>query len=210
MGENKGMDRRGFLKTAALSSLALGATAAMAGCAPTGSGESSLPATGSDISWDKEVDVLVLGSGTGTFAALVAAEKGANVCVVEKGTMWGGTAATSGGGLAVPLSYAAEAAGVKDSKEEVVKYFTNASNHRVDQAVLSSYIDNGNDFLTWLSEEMGWTFNASPLFGDYYEPMEGWIPMGRGSLGAANAEGPLVATQMWEQMKAKSWAWRFS
>lgn len=203
MGENKGMDRRGFLKTAALSSLALGATAAMAGCAPAGNNESSLAATGSDISWDKEVDVLVLGSGTGTFAALVAAEKGANVCIVEKGTMWGGTAATSGGGLAVPLSYAAEAAGVKDSKEEVVKYFTNASDHRVDQAVLSSYIDNGNDFLTWLSEEMGWTFNASPLFGDYYEPMEGWIPMGRGSLGAANAEGPLVATQMWEEMKAK-------
>ncbi|WP_296010659.1 FAD-dependent oxidoreductase [uncultured Adlercreutzia sp.] len=203
MGENKGMDRRGFLKTAALSSLALGATAAMAGCAPTGNSEAGLPSTGSDVSWDKEVDVLVLGSGTGTFAALVAAEKGASVCVVEKGNMWGGTAATSGGGLAVPLSYAAEAAGVKDSKEEVVKYFTNASDHRVDQAVLSSYIDNGNDFLTWLSDEMGWTFNASPLFGDYYEPMEGWIPMGRGSLGAANAEGAMVASQMWEEMRAK-------
>ena len=34
MGDNKGMDRRGFLKTAAFSSLALGGAAALAGCAP--------------------------------------------------------------------------------------------------------------------------------------------------------------------------------
>ena len=38
-----------------------------------------------------------------------------------------GTAATSGGGLAVPLTYAAADAGVSDSKEEIVKYFKNAS-----------------------------------------------------------------------------------
>lgn len=203
MGDIKGMDRRGFLKTAALSGLVVGA-GALAGCASAGQEGGQLSATGSDISWDKEVDVLVLGSGTGSFAALAAAAKGAGtVCLVEKGTMWGGTAATSGGGVAVPLSYAAEEAGIQDSKEEVIKYFTNATDGRVDQAVLESFIDNGNDFLTWISQEMGWKFFASPLFGDYYEPMEGWIPMGRGSLGAANEEGPLVAAQMWEQMKAK-------
>ena len=57
--------------------------------------------------------MLVIGSGTGAFAALVAAAKGAeSVCLVEKGTMWGGTAATSGGGLAVPLTYAATDAGI--------------------------------------------------------------------------------------------------
>ncbi|MEY8315280.1 FAD-dependent oxidoreductase [Adlercreutzia muris] len=205
MGDNKGMDRRGFLKTAAFSSLALGGAAALAGCAPAAGtdGGAALSSTG-DTAWDKEVDVLVLGSGTGAFAALVAAAKGAgSVCLVEKGTMWGGTAATSGGGLAVPLTYAAADAGVSDSKEEIVKYFKNASDGRVDEAVLNSFIDNGSDFIDWISEEMGWKFVASPLFGDYYEPMEGWIPMGRGSLGAANADGPLVAVQMWEEMKAK-------
>lgn len=202
MGEHKGMERRAFLKTAALSSIALGASAALAGCSPSAGGDTK--ASNAEVSWDKEVDVLVLGSGTGCFAALAAAAKGAgSVCVVEKSPMWGGTAATSGGGLAVPLTYAAAEAGVTDSKEEIVKYITNASDHRADQDVLSAYIDNGSDFIDWLSAEMEWKFVASPLFGDYYEPMEGWIPMGRGSLGATNAEGPLIAGQMWEQMKAK-------
>ena len=111
MGEIKGMGRRDFLKTAALSGLALGGAAALTGCAPsTGAekGASAKASAGADVAWDKEVDVLVIGSGTGAFAALVAAAKGAeSVCLVEKGTMWGGTAATSGGGLAVPLTYAA-------------------------------------------------------------------------------------------------------
>lgn len=114
--EIKGMGRRDFLKTAALSGLALGGAAALTGCAPsTGAekGTSANASAGADVAWDKEVDVLVIGSGTGAFAALVAAAKGAeSVCLVEKGTMWGGTAATSGGGLAVPLTYAATDASV--------------------------------------------------------------------------------------------------
>ncbi len=207
MGEIKGMGRRDFLKTAALSGLALGGAAALTGCAPsTGAekGASAKASAGADVAWDKEVDVLVIGSGTGAFAALVAAAKGAeSVCLVEKGTMWGGTAATSGGGLAVPLTYAAADAGITDSKEEVVKYFTNATDGRVDQAVLNSFIDNGSTFIDWISEEMGWKFAASPLFGDYYEPMDGWIPMGRGSLGAADASGSLSAAQMWDQMSLR-------
>lgn len=180
MGEIKGMGRRDFLKTAALSGLALGGAAALTGCAPsTGAekGASAKASAGADVAWDKEVDVLVIGSGTGAFAALVAAAKGAeSVCLVEKGTMWGGTAATSGGGLAVPLTYAATDAGITDSKEEVVKYFTNATDGRVDQAVLNSFIDNGSTFIDWISEEMGWKFAASPLFGDYYEPWMAGFP----------------------------------
>ena len=87
MGEIKGMGRRDFLKTAALSGLALGGAAALTGCVPsTGAekGASANASAGADVAWDKEVDVLVIGSGTGAFAA-----KGAeSVCLVEKGTMW--------------------------------------------------------------------------------------------------------------------------
>lgn len=200
MEHTRGIERRDFLKSAALSGLALGGVALAGQTSQAFASEENA----GDIAWDKEVDVLVVGSGTGAFAALVAAGKGAgSVCLVEKGSIWGGTAALSGGGLAVPLTYAATEAGITDSKEEVIKYFTNASDRRVDQEVLNSFIDNGSDFIDWISEEMGWKFHASPLFGDYYEPMEGWIPMGRGSLGAANADGPMAAAQMWSEMKAK-------
>ena len=112
-------------------------------------------------------------------------------------------AASLGGGLAGPLTYAATGAGITDSKGEVIKSFANATDGRVDQAVLNSFVDDGSGFIDWIAEEMGWKFVASPLFGDYYEPMEGWIPMGRGSLGAADASGSLSAAQMWDQMSLR-------
>ncbi|MFR1166509.1 MAG: FAD-binding protein [Adlercreutzia equolifaciens] len=162
MGEIKGMGRRDFLKTAALSGLALGGAAALTGCAPsTGAekGASAKASAGADVAWDKEVDVLVIGSGTGAFAALVAAAKGAeSVCLVEK--EMGAALPLPRAALAVPLTYAATDAGITDSKEEVVKYFTNATDGRVDQAVLNSFIDNGSTFIDWISEEMGWKFAA--------------------------------------------------
>ena len=45
-------------------------------------------------------DVVVVGSGAGgLLAALVAAKNHAEVLVVEKDRQWGGTSATSGGGI---------------------------------------------------------------------------------------------------------------
>ncbi|HLU91628.1 MAG TPA: FAD-dependent oxidoreductase, partial [Pedomonas sp.] len=55
--------------------------------------------------WDHEVDVLVVGSGAGGLtAALVAADASANVLVIEKSDEFGGTSATSGGGIWIPNS----------------------------------------------------------------------------------------------------------
>lgn len=197
------MGRRDFLKTALVSGAALGAAGLVAGCAPKGE-PSDVVATASEPAWDKEVDLVVVGSGTGAFAALAAAKlSDASVCLLEKGNMWGGTAATSGGGMAIPLTDVAQAAGVEDTKEEVIKYFTAASEGRASKEVLDSFIDHGNEFLTWMLDTMGWQCNPSTLFGDYYEPLPGWIPFGRASLGFATAEGPLVAAQMWEQLKAE-------
>lgn len=181
--------------------MALGTAGVLAGCASNQQGQAA--PSGADITWDKEADILVVGSGTGAFAALAAAKLGSeSVCLLEKGQFWGGTAATSGGGMAVPLSDAAKEAGVNDTKEAVVEYYLNASEGRADEAVINSFLDNGNDFLKWTGEALGWTWTPSTLFGDYYEPLPGWIPFGRASLGASDSSGALVAAQMWEQLKA--------
>src|SRR4026207_517818 len=70
------------------------------------------------------VDVLVVGSGNGGLtAALCAYELGLKeVLVVEKSELYGGTSATSGGGVWMPCNRYAVAAGAKDSFEEAREY----------------------------------------------------------------------------------------
>ena len=59
-----------------------------------------------DASWDHAVDVLVVGSGNGGLTAAVANhEMGSkDVLVIEKADKIGGTSATSGGGIWVPVT----------------------------------------------------------------------------------------------------------
>ena len=60
----------------------------------------------SNDNWDHSADIVVVGSGAGALtAALVAAIDGASVLIVEKGEHYGGTSATSGGGLWIPYNH---------------------------------------------------------------------------------------------------------
>ena len=75
------------------------------------------------MSWNKEVDIVVVGSGAGgMLSALVAAKNHAEVLVVEKDKLWGGTSATSGGGIWIPGSDQAKAAGFEDNLDDAFKY----------------------------------------------------------------------------------------
>ena len=56
--------------------------------------------------WDYTTDVLVVGSGGGGMtAALVAKDHGADALVVEKGAVYGGSTAMSGGGIWAPNNH---------------------------------------------------------------------------------------------------------
>jgi succinate dehydrogenase/fumarate reductase flavoprotein subunit len=66
---------------------------------------------------------VVIGSGgAGLTCALVAAQAGLDVLLVEKEDRIGRTLAWSGGGVWFPLTEAAEAVGFPDSREEVLTY----------------------------------------------------------------------------------------
>jgi NADPH-dependent 2,4-dienoyl-CoA reductase/sulfur reductase-like enzyme len=77
----KKISRREFVKGAAVGAGALAGTGVLASCAPAAAPGASaeLPA-----SWDKEVDVVVVGGGgAGCNAAMSAAEAGASVVLLE-------------------------------------------------------------------------------------------------------------------------------
>jgi succinate dehydrogenase/fumarate reductase flavoprotein subunit len=92
----KGLTRRGFLGAAAVAGAAAGL---MAG--PVGSAFASDP-TASQIAWDFEADVLVIGSGpAGCSCAAWAARGGASVTVLEMNDKIGGKGVLAGGNLGI-------------------------------------------------------------------------------------------------------------
>jgi succinate dehydrogenase/fumarate reductase flavoprotein subunit len=185
------MSRRGFLAGAGV--IALGA-AGLAGCSPDGgvvaaSGDGG----GGEPNWDKTVDILVIGSGTVAIAAVVAKQLGGgDVLVVEKANVWGGTTATSGGGLWIPGAYCQADEGITDDIEAAVKYAVACSFDRCDPKLPETYVRNANPYIEWTRDNLGWEWglNGHGFFQDYFEPMEGFLANGRGNVGLAGLMGP--------------------
>ena len=73
--------------------------------------------------WDKEVDVLVVGSGAGGMLnALVAASNRNDALIIEKAPLWGGSSATSGASIWIPSSHMAKEAEVVSNRYDAYKY----------------------------------------------------------------------------------------
>ena len=73
--------------------------------------------------WDSETDVVSVGSGGAALSAAVAAiQNKATVVVLEKGPAPGGTTAKSGGAYWIPNSPFMQAAGLKDAKDDAIRY----------------------------------------------------------------------------------------
>ena len=177
----RGMDRRNFLKGAGLAGLGALSLGTLGACASTGqaSGEST---SASEVKWDKEVDVLVVGSGTGAYAAVFAKDNGAeNVCIVEKDKRFGGTASTSGGVIWTPMYFAGENP-EKDSREDALTYMKLVADGRGNEAAMEAYVDNANAMVEYMRDKHGWEWvpDQAPVgFKDYYDPLEGFRSFGR-------------------------------
>lgn len=122
MAESVG--RREFLKKAGLASAALVGGSMLAGCASGASGSSEAAAedlSASAVKWDRETDVLVVGSGfAGLAAAIEAIEAGSNVVLIDKMPVYGGNSALNGGDMAAVGTPLQKEAGVEDSTDLMV------------------------------------------------------------------------------------------
>lgn len=130
------------------------------------------------MSWDKEVDILVVGSGAGgMLSALVAAENGADTLIVEKADKWGGTSATSGAGIWIPASDQAKAEGFDDKPDDAFKYVRGLSADNVADDHIRSYVENAADMLRWMGDHTPLTYCAFP-YPDYHAENPGGSPTG--------------------------------
>jgi urocanate reductase len=140
------MDRRSFLTSGA----AVGAVAVAA--MPT------QPAKAADaISWDREVDVVVIGAGAGGLVAAIAArEKGASVLIVEKNFDIGGRVMMSQGGLYIGGGNRMQKAiGMQDSPDTVFADWARPEKpigRFSDRALVRTYADNNLDLFDWLEK----------------------------------------------------------
>jgi 3-oxosteroid 1-dehydrogenase len=123
--------------------------------------------------WDMETDILVVGSGAGALtAAVTAADHHAAVLVIEKSDQFGGTSATSGGGVWIPASHAARAAGATDSREEGFQYIKALAGDAVDDARIWSFVNHGPAMLEYLERATSLQFVSVP-YTDYHAELPG-------------------------------------
>lgn len=128
--------------------------------------------------WDKEVDVLIVGSGAGgLMSALVASHYNAEVLVIEKDALWGGTSATSGGGIWIPASDQAAAAGFNDSTDDAFTYVRKLSADNVPDTNIRAFVDNAAPMLRWMTANTTISYQAFP-YPDYHAENPGGSPTG--------------------------------
>jgi succinate dehydrogenase/fumarate reductase flavoprotein subunit len=201
------LSRRDALKGAALAGLGVLGMGMLSACGPSDGDESSGGSgatTATDISWDKEVDVAVIGSGTVVIAAIAASELGSkSVLIAEKDpVVFGGTSSTSGGGHALALLSWNADEGISDTRENVVQYMKESGSNRMDSNVIEAFVDTCDEYAHWVADLFGWSKwgHINKAFGDYYELYKDALAngFGHGSWYPFDADGmPLMAPQQW-------------
>lgn len=123
-----------------------------------------------------DVDVLIVGSGNGALtAALCAYELGIkDVLVIEKAAKYGGTSATSGGGVWIPVNRYAQAAGAPDSLAEAREYLRNTiPADAVPAALIETYLREGPRMIDFLHERTRVRYRTLAHYPDYYSQLPG-------------------------------------
>ncbi|MBI9046784.1 MAG: FAD-dependent oxidoreductase [Anaerolineaceae bacterium] len=121
--------------------------------------------------WDKEADVVIVGfGGAGSAAAIEAARAGANVLVLERMKVGGGSTSICGGliymGGGTPLQ---KACGFDDTRDDMYNYLMAAIGEGSDAEKVGLYCDQSLELYDWLTN-LGLEFKQTHLPGKYAAP----------------------------------------
>jgi succinate dehydrogenase/fumarate reductase flavoprotein subunit len=161
--------------------------------------------------WDETTDVVVVGSGAaGCVAATSALAAGARVVVCEKAGFLGGTTAKSGGAYWIPNNFDLQARGVRDRKEDFLRYCARYSypavydsNHptlglpELGYRLIEAYFDHAHEMVQHMTalgalRSMPYmSYDGVSYLPDYQEQLpENTTPRGR-QLGPQRADGSI-------------------
>lgn len=134
-----------------------------------------------EVTWDLEMDVVVLGSGGAALtSAILAHDQGAKVVILEKANQIGGTTAFSGGIPWIPMNRYMKDLGISDSKEEARQLIGHLTGGKEpDPALVDVFIDNGHKMIDYLYENTPVRFAVPKGYGDYYANLPGGKQEGR-------------------------------
>lgn len=149
VGTHMGVTRRGFLKGAAAATM-LGASGAILGGCASNTESGNIP-----TKWDKETDILVVGTGCGLASAVVAAEKGSEVLIIDKADHVGGFWLASGGGCTMGGgNIVQQRAGEQDDVDTWFADEMFSNEYRGDADVMRTLCERGAETVQWM-EDLG-------------------------------------------------------
>ncbi|TGB36771.1 3-ketosteroid-delta-1-dehydrogenase [Mycolicibacterium peregrinum] len=126
-----------------------------------------------------DVDLLVVGSGTGLAAALAAREQGLSVLVVEKSSYVGGSTARSGGALWLPSSPVIEDCGGNDPVSRAHTYLESVVGNSAPRERSAAYLDNLPATVEMLRRTTPMKLFWAKEYSDYHPEAPGGSAAGR-------------------------------
>ncbi|MBE5440858.1 3-ketosteroid-delta-1-dehydrogenase [Mycobacteroides abscessus] len=131
------------------------------------------------VAGDIEIDLLIVGAGTGMAAALAASELGLSVLIVEKSHQVGGSTARSGGALWLPASPVLRAAGTGDSVERARTYLRSVVAGSAPDARSDAFLEHEAATVDMLTRLTPMRFTWCRDYADYHPEEPGGSPTGR-------------------------------
>ncbi|MFZ4664014.1 MAG: FAD-dependent oxidoreductase [Caldilineaceae bacterium] len=133
-----------------------------------------------DQQWDAISDIVIVGTGcAGLTAALAAHEAGADVLIIEKTGLVGGTTAVSAGALWIPNNHHMQAMDEADSADEAITYITSQTDGRGDAALIERFVTVGPVMAQFVEAQSSLRLAVIPNFPDYHPEMVGGKFRGR-------------------------------
>lgn len=177
------ISRRQFIKGMAVAGAGIAGASVLGGCGQAGV-TTALPSK-----WDKEVDVVVVGAGTGLTGALAAAVGGAKTLVLEKAAAPGGSTGISGGWAWIPNNPIMKTQGIEDSREKALTYLRLIAAGQADEELITTFVDRGPEMVEFVAANapIVWGLASVAALGlkaavpcnDYHPEWPGGIPVGR-------------------------------